>query len=55
MYIRKGQSHRLTGYFRIEESLYGEQLIGLLLHQTQVGHDVVLTHPCRGAQYILNH
>lgn len=40
-----GQSHRFTSYFRIEESLYGEQLIGPLFHQTQVGHDVVLTDP----------
>lgn len=39
-------------YFRIEESLYGEQLIGLLFHKTQIGHDVVLTNPCRGAQHV---
>lgn len=39
----------MTGYFRIEESLYGEKLVGLLFHQTQVGHDVVLTDPGRGA------
>lgn len=45
----------LTGYFRIEESLNGEQLVGLLFDQPQVGHDVVLTDPCRGAQCILYH
>lgn len=40
----------LTGYFIIKVSLYGEQLIGLVFHQPQVGHDVVLSDPCRRAQ-----
>lgn len=39
------QSHKLTCYFRIKESLYGEQLISLLFDQTQVGHYVVLIDP----------
>ena len=49
------QPRGLAGYLRIEESLYGEQLISLLLQQTQIGHDVVLTDPCGGAQRVLDH
>lgn len=30
-------------YLIIEESLYGEELVGLLLHQTQVGHNIGVT------------
>lgn len=52
---KAGRNRGLTGYFRIEESLYGEQLVGLLFHQTHVGHDVVLSDPRRGAQCILYH
>lgn len=50
-----GQNHRLTGYFRSEKSLYGEQLVGPLFHQTHVGHDVVVSDPCGGAQCVLYH
>lgn len=32
--------------------MYGEQLIGLLFHHAQIGHDVVLTNPCRGPQHV---
>lgn len=52
---KAGQNHRLRGYFRIEKSLYGEQLVGLLFQQSKVGHDVILGDPCRGAQCILCH
>lgn len=40
-------------YFRIEEGLYAEQLGGLVLSQTQVGHDVVLSEPQGGIQRVL--
>lgn len=50
--MEKKQSYELTGYFGVEVSSYGEQLNGLLLHQTHVGHDVVLSDPCRRTQCI---
>lgn len=53
--MEKKQSYELTGYFGVDVSSYGEQLNGLLFHQTHVGHDVVLSDPRRRAQRIFQH
>lgn len=50
--MEKKQSYELTGYFGVEVGSYGEQLNGLLFHQTHVGHDVVLGNPCRRTKCI---
>lgn len=44
---------QLAGYFGLQVSSYGEQLDGLLLHQTHVGHDVALSDPCRRTKGVL--
>lgn len=46
---------RLTHYFIVEESFYGEKLNGFLFQQTQIGHDVVFTCPSRGTQHVIYH
>lgn len=55
MYEREREHNRDMSYFVIEESLYGEQLIGFLFHQSEVGHDVVFTDPRRGSELIIDH
>lgn len=50
--VRK--NHMFKHYFRAEECLYGEQLIGILFHPTQIGHDVVVTDSCRCGQHVLH-
>lgn len=50
--MEKKQSYELTCYFGVEVSSYGEQLDGLLFHQTHVGHDVALSDPRRRTQRI---
>lgn len=53
--MEKKQSYKLTGYFGVEVSSYGEQLDGLLFHHAHVGHDVVLSDPRRRTQCIFQH
>lgn len=45
--------HSSTVYFRIEEGLYAEQFSGLVLSETQVGHDGALSEPHGGAWHVL--
>lgn len=46
-------NHLLCVYFRDEKGLDAEQLGGLVLSQTQVGHDVILSQAQGGVQCVL--